>query len=69
MEPEIALNLELSADYDCGSDVVREDQNAHPSKPDFFALPRCTTLSRNLRNLCNLRILNLGLFICGSILR
>jgi hypothetical protein len=72
MEPEIALNLELSADYTdyadyvCGSDVVREDQNAHPSKPDFFALPRCTTLSRNLRNL---RILNLGLFICGSILR
>jgi hypothetical protein len=67
MEPEIALNLELSADYTdyadyvCGSDVVREDQNAHPSKPDFFALPRCTTLNRNLRNLCNLRIFNLGL--------
>jgi hypothetical protein len=43
------------ADYISGSGVVRENQNAHPSKPNFFALPRCTTLSRNLRNL---RILN-----------
>jgi hypothetical protein len=48
----------ISADYISGSGVVRENQNAHPSKPNFFALPRCTTLSRNLRNLRNLRILN-----------
>jgi hypothetical protein len=56
--------MEISADYADyvrGSDVVREVQHACPANKGAFTAPFRTAPNRNLRNLCNLRILNSGL--------
>jgi hypothetical protein len=56
--------MKKSADYTDYADFVRssgtfrEDQNAHPANTVLFASPHYAALNRNLRNLCNLRILN-----------
>ena len=54
---EISADYTDYADYVCGSDVVRKDQNAHPANRGSFAASSCTAPNRNLRNL---RIFNFG---------
>jgi hypothetical protein len=55
---EISADYADYADYVCGSDVIREDQQTNPANMSLFVVACGATSNRNL---CNLRIFNLGL--------
>jgi hypothetical protein len=60
--------MEISADYTDyvrGIGAVCEKEGTLLGTSGFFAPPNCTLSDRNLRNLCNLRILKQSCLICG----
>jgi hypothetical protein len=58
---EISADCTDYTDYLWSSGTLREDQNTRPANSRLFAQWYGASLNRNLRNLCNLRIFNLGL--------